>query len=139
MCRGQTSPTFFYCTRRGNIVAEKNNSICSICGRSYNVCFACKDSIQLHPYKTFTDTAEHYKVFQVVRGFSTGVYTKEEARERFKNIDLQDLEDYRPHIKQIIKDILKEDFVSDAFESDKNLATEKAAISRKRKYKTAAE
>ena len=92
-------------------MAEKNNAVCSICGKEYYACLSCSDTMKLHPYKSFTDTAEHFKVFQVVRGLSTGVYTKDEAKEKFKNIDLKDIETFRPHIKKIIKDVLKEDKV----------------------------
>ena len=92
-------------------MAEKNNATCSICGGSYYLCLSCKDSFKLSPWKIHTDTAEHYKVFQIVKGFSTGVYTKEEAKEKFKNVDLRDIESFRPHIKKIVKDILKEEKV----------------------------
>lgn len=92
-------------------MAEKNNAVCSICGKEYYACLSCSDTMKLHPYKSFTDTAEHFKVFQVVRGLSTDVYTKDEAKEKFKNIDLTDIETFRPHIKNIIKDVLKEEKV----------------------------
>lgn len=131
-------------------MAEKNNATCSICGKDYYMCMSCKDSIKLHPFKRFTDTAEHYKVFQVVKGFSTGVYTKEEAKEKFKNIDLSDLEDFRPHIKQIVKDIIKEEkaAVDDTLktkdltvENDEKekLIIEKPVVSRKKNYKVEVE
>lgn len=90
-------------------MAEKNNAVCDVCGKEYYVCLSCSDAMRLHPYKSFTDTAEHFKVFQVVKGFLTGVYTKDEAREKFKNIDLKDMDSFKPHIKKIIKDVLKED------------------------------
>lgn len=90
-------------------MAEKNNAVCSICGRSYHKCLSCHDSMNLQPWKMLTDTAECYKVFQVVKGFSTGVYTKDEFKSKLKNIDLSDLENYREHIKAIIEDALKED------------------------------
>lgn len=89
-------------------MAEQNNAVCDICGKEYYVCLSCSDAMKLHPYKSFTDTAEHFKVFQVVRGFLTGVYTKDEAKEKFKNIDLKDMDSFKPHIKDIIKDVLKE-------------------------------
>lgn len=89
-------------------MAEKNNATCSICGKDYHMCLSCKDSIQLAPWKVHTDTSEHYKVFQIIRGYSTGVYNKDEARTKFKNVNLSDLNDFRPNIKKIIKDILKE-------------------------------
>ena len=112
-------------------MTEKNNSVCSICGKEYYACLSCLDAMKLHPYKSFTDTAEHFKVFQVVRGLSTGVYTKDEAKEKFKNIDIKDVESFRPHIKDIIKDVLKEEKVV-----GEEVATEevviKPTISRKR-------
>lgn len=94
-------------------MAEKNNAVCDVCGKGYYVCLSCSDAMRLHPYKSFTDTAEHYKIFQVVRGFLTGVYTKDEAKEKFKNIDLKDMDTFKPHIKKIIKDIFKEEKVVD--------------------------
>lgn len=122
-------------------MAEKNNATCSICGKPYYICMSCKDSIQLHPWKSFTDTAEHYKVFQVVRGFSTNVYTKGEAKAKLKNINLDDLESFRPHIKQIIKDILKEE--KPVKKTDcvitGEMVVEKPVYSRKRNYKVEAE
>lgn len=99
------------------MVAGKNNATCSICGKSYHKCLSCRDSMKLQPWKMFTDTSEHYKVFQAIRGFSTGIYTKDELRSKLKNIDLSDLNDFRPHIKDIIEDALKEEQVSEAVEN----------------------
>ena len=121
---------------------NKNNAECSICGASYHRCMSCRDSINATPWKAYTDTAEHYKVFQVIRGYSTKVYDKDEAKVKLKNINLDDLESFRPHIKQIIKDILKEEKV---VEKAVDAAIEEIAIeekpivktvtSRKRNYK----
>ena len=92
-------------------MAKENNATCSICGSEYHVCLSCKDKMKLHPYKIYCCSPSHFQVFQVVRGFSTGVYDKDEAKEKFKNIDLTDIESFRPHIRNIIKDIIKEDKV----------------------------
>ena len=89
-------------------MAEKNNAVCSICGKPYYLCLSCKDAIKLSPWKIHTDTSEHYKIFQIIKGYSTKVYTKDEARDRLKNVDLSDLNTFRPHIKSIIEDISKE-------------------------------
>ena len=72
------------------------------------MCLSCKDSMQLAPWKVHTDTSEHYKIFQIVRGYSTGVYNKDETRKKLKNVDLSDLNTFRPRIREIIEDILKE-------------------------------
>lgn len=90
-------------------MAEKNNATCSICGKDYYACLSCKDSIKMNPWKLHTDTSEHYKIYQIIHGYSTGVYTKDEAKAKFKNIDLSDLDTFREHIKVLIKDILKEE------------------------------
>ena len=90
-------------------MAEKNNATCSICGNGYYACISCKDAMKLHPYKIHCCSPDCFKVFQVVRGFSTNVYTKDEFKSKLKNIDLSNLENYREHIKALIKDVLKED------------------------------
>ena len=92
-------------------MTNKNNAVCSICGNPYYVCMACNDSIGISPWKIHTDTSEHYKVYQIVRGYNTGVYSKEEAREKFKNVDLSDMHTYREHIKKTVENILKESVV----------------------------
>ena len=120
---------------------EKNNAVCKICGKPYYACMSCADSIKAHPWKAFTDTANCYKVFQVVRGFSSGVYTKDEFKSKLQNIDLSDLDGYREHIKALIKDALKEDEVTKAETTIaeevemEEIVVEKPIYSRKRNYK----
>lgn len=89
-------------------MAEKNNATCSICGKDYYLCLSCKDAMGLNPWKVHCCSSSHYQVYQAVRGFSTGIYNKEEFKSKLKNIDLTDLENYREHIKTLIKDVLKE-------------------------------
>ena len=109
-------------------MTEKHNAICKICGKPYYACISCADAMKSHPWKTFTDVAEHYKVFQVVRGLSTGVYTKDEAKEKFKNIDLNDIETFIPYIKNIIKDVLKEEKVEEQIIVESVVETESKII-----------
>lgn len=132
MSRG-ISPTLFY-LKEGNTVAETNNATCSICGRNYHKCLSCKDSMRLQPWKEVTDTAECYKVFQVIKGYSTGVYDEDEFKSRLKNIDLSDLENYRDHIKALIKNALKEEQTTEDV-IEKIPVVEKTIVSRKRSYK----
>ena len=120
-------------------MAKKNNAVCDICGKEYYVCLSCSDAMKLHPYKSFTDTAEHFKIFQVVKGFLNGVYTKDEAKEKFKNINLEDIDSFKPHIRDIIKDVLKEEKVIVEEVVNREIAAdeviEKPIMSRKRNYK----
>ncbi len=125
-------------------MSEKNNATCNICGGGYHVCYSCKDSIQLHPWKMYCCSVDCYKTLQVVRGFSTGVYTKDEFKSKLKNLDLSNLENYREHIKVLIKDTLKEDesvvesIVEDVATEEK-VVIEKPVYSRKRNYKVETE
>ena len=131
-------------------MAEKNNATCSICGNEYYVCLACRDSLKVNPWKVHTDTSEHYKVYQIIHGVSTGVYDKDEAKEKFKNVNLDDVNSFRPHIKKIVKDIIKEDkptvkvveeiksVETEGTEVKENVVVEdivKPTASRKRNYK----
>ena len=140
-------------------MANKNNATCSICGKEYYACLSCRDSIKAHPWKIHTDTAEHYKVYQIIHGLSTNVYTKDEAKAKLNNVDLRDLNDFRPHIKKIIKDILKEEkpvvkpvevkrvetVETEVIKVEENVVVENVAdivnpiVSRKRNYKVEAE
>lgn len=137
MSRGLT-PTLFMKNGGETQMAEKNNATCSICGKDYHVCLSCKDSIQLSPWKIHCCSADCYKTYQVVRGFSTGVYTKKEFKSKLKNIDLSNLENYREHIKALIKDALKEESVIKPIEitavTDENSVVKKTTVSRKRNY-----
>lgn len=134
-------------------MAEKNNATCSICDKGYHVCLSCRDSLKANPWKIHTDTAEHYKVYQIIHGLSTNVYTKEEAKTKLKNVNLNDIESFRPHIKEIIKDILKEkqpvvkvakvekieSTEAEFTKVEENTDIVKTSVSRKRNYKVEAE
>ena len=90
-------------------MVTKNNATCSICGRGYRMCLSCKDLINLKPWQNHTDTSEHYKIYQVIHGYSTGVYNKEEAKLKLQMIDLSDFDSLRDNIKNIINDIMGKD------------------------------
>lgn len=87
-------------------MSGKNNATCSICGKPYHMCISCKDSMAATPWKRHTCSSEHFKVYQVIHGYSTKVYTKKEAKERFQRIDLSDLDTFRDSIKATVKDIM---------------------------------
>ena len=117
------------------MMSEQINATCSICGKGYHLCISCKDAMKLHPWKMHTDSASCYQVFQAVNGYSTSVYTKEEFKSKLKNIDLSNLENYRDHIKALIKDILKEDeLVAEAAQDEEKVVIRKPSYVRKKNY-----
>jgi hypothetical protein len=90
----------------GEAMAEKINATCAICGKGYHLCMSCKDMISLTPWKKHTDTSEHYKIYQIIHGYSTKVYTKAEAKNKLKKVDLSDFDTLRDNIKAVITDIM---------------------------------
>lgn len=88
-------------------MAGKNNATCAICGKGYYLCLSCRDMMSVSPWKKHTDTSEHYKIYQIIQGYSTGVYTKEEAYEKLNTVDLSDFNSLKDNIKDVINDIKK--------------------------------
>lgn len=90
-------------------MAEKTNANCKICGKPYYMCMACESVKNLNPWKMHTDTSEHYKIYQIIHGYSTKIYNKEEARKRLENVNLSDLHELRANIQEMIRTIMTED------------------------------
>ena len=84
----------------------KNNATCAICGSGYYLCMSCQDNMQLRPWKLHTDTSEHFKVYQILRAYNSGVYNKTEARNALKNVDISDKDTYLCEIREMINNIL---------------------------------
>ena len=116
-------------------MTEKNNAICSICGKGYYMCLSCKDMMNLNPWKKHTDTSEHYKIYQILHGYSTGVYNKEEAKSKLQNVDLSDFDSLRDNIKCLINTIMAEAemMVETVVEEAEAVVVEKPKTARKRK------
>lgn len=88
-------------------MAEKNNAVCAICGKEYHLCIRCNKDIKVSPWKVHTDTAEHYKIYTILHGLTTGIYTEKEAREKLLKVDLSDLKEYkRDDIRKRINEII---------------------------------
>ena len=117
-------------------MSEQINAYCTICGSGYHMCLSCKDKMKMSPWKMYTDNAEHYKIHQIIHGLSTNVYTKDEVRSKLKNVDLSDLDTFKPNIKAIIKDVLEEEkVVEETYAEEEKMTVERPVVSRKRNYK----
>ena len=88
---------------------HENNSVCAICGKGYYACLSCKDQIKLAPYKVHTDTSEHFKVYQIIRGYNIGVYDKATAKKKLMNVDLSDKDTFKDNIKACIDEIMADE------------------------------
>ena len=117
-------------------MAERNNAVCSICGKGYYMCLSCKDKMSLSPWKLHTDTSEHYKVYQILRGLTIGVYSEDEAKKMLQMVDLTDLDCFKDNIKNRINSILAEDIIVEPIETVSNIQLEETSnVKRSRKRK----
>lgn len=113
-------------------MTEKNNATCKICGTPYYMCLSCKEFRQLYPYKLHTDTAEHFKIYQILQGYSTKVYTKDDAKTRLQNVDLSDIDTFIDYVRDNIQDIIKEDKVVESSDDNRIDKSNKKATSKKK-------
>lgn len=88
-------------------MALTNNAVCDICGKSYHVCATCKDVLSFKPWRTITDTPQHYKIFLAISDY-TRTKDKVKAKADLKNCDLSELETFNNDIKNVIREILEE-------------------------------
>lgn len=103
-------------------MSDKNNATCAICGKGYVMCYSCSKKDSSMMWKIHCDTPEHYKVFQVINGYTTGVYDTDEAAKKLHNIDLSDMSCFRDNIKDIINKIL------DTSEGNSNAEVDTASV-----------
>lgn len=86
-------------------MAEQNNATCSICGKGYRVCNSCTEQKTFQPWRTVTDTSEHYKIYLALHGYTvTG--DKETARKELQQCDLKDKDSFISKIRADIDEIL---------------------------------
>lgn len=89
-------------------MADNNiNACCKICGKGYHVCGTCLEQRTFKPWRTVTDTVEHYKIYLAIHGYTISK-DKESAKKELKDCDLSGLENFNPEIKAAIKEILSE-------------------------------
>jgi hypothetical protein len=62
--------------------------------------------MKLYPYKFYTDTSEHYKIHQIIRGYSNKILSQNEAKEKLGKVDLSDIDSYKANIKKVLSEIL---------------------------------
>ena len=71
------------------------------------MCQSCSEVTKFKPWRTVTDTFEHYMVFLALSNYHHNGNV-EEARKALSSCDLTDYESYNENIKSVIDEIMKD-------------------------------
>ena len=88
-------------------MAQELNATCDICGKKYHICSSCKEVKSFTPWRTVTDTMQHYLIFLALSEY-TKTKDKEKAKEELSKCDLSELDTFNENIKTVIKEIMAE-------------------------------
>lgn len=102
--------------------STKHNATCSICGKEYTVCQSCIEQKTFKPWRTVTDTIEHYKIYLAIHGYTISK-DKKQAKQELENCDLSELDNFNSEIKFVIKEIMKDKKIE---QSNENLSIVKS-------------
>lgn len=78
-----------------------DNTFCRICGAEYHRCNCSSEE----SWRKVADTANHYKVFCVVRDYVNEIIDANKANSLLAKLDLTGRESFRENIKNVISDI----------------------------------
>ena len=86
-------------------MSQELNATCDICGKKYHICSSCKEVKSFTPWRTVTDTMQHYIIFLALSEY-TKTKDKEKAKEELSKCDLSELDTFNENIKTAIKEIM---------------------------------
>ena len=88
-------------------MSQELNATCDICGKKYHICSSCKEVKSFTPWRTVTDTMQHYIIFLALSEY-TKTKDKEKAKEELSKCDLSELDTFNENIKTVIRAIMAE-------------------------------
>ena len=100
-------------------MAQELNATCDICGKKYHICSSCKEVKSFTPWRTVTDTMQHYLIFLALSEY-TKTKDKEKAKDELSKCDLSELDTFNENIKSAIKEIMAEEKIVETV-SEKNV------------------
>jgi len=88
-------------------MAETNiNHHCIVCGTGYHACDTCQEIKGIAPWRAYTDTVEHYKIFSVLQDYNGKKISAEDAKTKLDNCDITGWESFKESSASLIRKIL---------------------------------
>ena len=81
------------------------NHWCVLCGTGYHACDSCNKEKTFTPWRTLTDTIEHYKIFTILKDYNNKLVDRDKAKELLSYLDLSGQENYKESSKKVLADI----------------------------------
>lgn len=85
-------------------MSEYENAVCAVCGAGYRLCAACRNRKTIRSWRTITDSVECYKIYMILRDYTAGVITRENARRMLEDCALPSV--MQGHIEAVVKEIM---------------------------------
>lgn len=101
------------------------NHWCVLCGAGYHSCDTCSKEKHFTPWRTLTDTMEHYKIFMVLKNYNNKLISKEEARELLADLNLSGQDSFKESAKNLLADIFSETSIETSVDNTENTAQKK--------------
>ena len=108
-------------------MSEKYNATCAICGQPYKICRTCQEIKSFTPWRTITDTLQHYSLFLVLSEYSR-TKDKAKAKDELSKCDLSEKELFKDSVKNMIDEIMKEDTIKIIEETSEETVEENVEI-----------
>lgn len=87
-------------------MAENNiNAFCKICGSGYHVCNSCMSQKTFKPWRSVTDSIDHYKIYLAIHGYTIS-NNREKAKKELEECNLSGFDFFKAEIKDAIEDII---------------------------------
>lgn len=87
-------------------MSKEINHHCIICGKGYHACDSCDEVKTFTPWRTMTDTIEHFQLYMVLQDYINKRITKAEAKKELSNFNLSEKDSFKDSAKNAINEIL---------------------------------
>ncbi len=91
-------------------MSKEINHWCVVCGKGYHACDACNKAPGFTPWRSLTDSAEHFKIFMILKNYNNGLLAGSEARQQLSALDLSGKDSFNESSRKVLADIFGESF-----------------------------